>query len=204
MGTQHHRGFCIPGGSMLNLKAMNEAEITALYESSMRRDFPESELKSLSAILNMLRRDSYDVLGAYDGNQLIAYALVYRPREGRIALIDYLAVEPDSRNRGVGSMLLRQLRRYYCEAADVLMIECERPKAAPDEAEARKRIRFYSQSGAKLTNARILLFGVEYSIMALPCTDSLVECDWAEQMLTLYRQMLPKELYEQNVRLIRS
>lgn len=189
---------------MLNLRAMNEAEIAELYESSMRRDFPPSELKSLSAILNMLRRDSYDVLGAYEENLLLAYALMYRPKAGRIALIDYLAVEPDSRNRGVGSMLLRQLREYYRESTDVLMIECERPKAAPDEAEARKRIRFYSQSGAKLTSARILLFGVEYSIMALPCTESLVEYEWAEMMLELYRQMLPKDLYDQNVHLIRS
>lgn len=189
---------------MLKLRAMNEAEIAELYESSMRRDFPPSELKSLSAILNMLRRGTYDVLGAYKGGRLFAYALIYRPQEGRISLIDYLAVEPDSRNRGVGSLLLRQLREYYREAADVLMIECERPKAAPDEAEARKRIHFYSQAGAKLTSTRIFLFGVEYSIMALPCADALVECDWAEQMLELYRQMLPKELYEQNVRLIRG
>ena len=189
---------------MLNLKVLNEAEIAALYEASMRRDFPPSELKSLSAILNMLRRNSYDVLGAYDGESLLAYALMYRPQEGRIVLLDYLAVEPEWRNRGIGSMLLHQLQEYYRETADVLMVECERPKAAPDEAEARKRIRFYTKAGAKLTSARIFLFGVEYSIMALPCADSLVERDWAEQMLMLYRQMLPEELYEQNVRLIRS
>lgn len=189
---------------MLNLKALNEAEIAALYESSMRRDFPPSELKSLSAILNMLRRDAYDVLGAYDGTCLLAYALIYRPKEGRIVLLDYLAVEPEWRNKGIGSMLLHQLKTYYRKTADVLMIECERPKAAPDEAEARKRIRFYVQSGARLTNVRIFLFDVEYSIMVMPCADEFNECDWAEAMLGLYRQMLPPELYEQNVRLIRG
>lgn len=189
---------------MLKLKVMNETQIAALYEASLRRDFPPSELKSLSAILNMFHSGVYDVIGAYEGELLQAYALMYRPKEGRIVLLDYLAVEPDFRNKGIGSLLLRQLRDYYQQTADVLMIECERPKAAPDELEARKRIRFYTRSGAILTSVRICLFGVEYSIMALPCTDVLHERDWAEQMLRLYRQMLPRALYEQNVRLIRN
>ncbi len=189
---------------MLNLKVLNEAEIAALYENSMRRDFPPSELKSLSAILSMLRRDSYDVLGAYDETCMLAYALMYRPKEGRLVLLDYLAVEPESRNKGIGSAFLRRLKEYYRKTADVLLIECERPKTAPDEMEARKRIRFYTQSGARLTSVRILLFGVEYSILALPCADVLDERDWAEQMLMLYRQMLPEDLYKQNVRLIRG
>ena len=190
---------------MLNLKAMNEAEIAELYESSLRRDFPPSELKSLSAILNMLRRDSYDVLGAYEENRLVAYALMYRPKAGRIALIDYLAVEPDMRGRGVGRRFLSLLREHYSERADALMIECERPATAPDEQEARKRIRFYQQSGAVLTSVRIWLFAVEYSILVLPCMNaSLDRQDWAEQMLSMYRQMLPPALYERNVRLIRG
>lgn len=189
---------------MLNLKVMGEAEITALYETSLKRDFPPSELKSLAAILNMLRKDSYDVLGAYESHELVAYALMYRPKEGRIVLLDYLAVVPERRNGGIGSLFLRQLRDYYKKTADVLMIECERPKSAPDEMEARKRIRFYTQAGAVLTSVRIYLFGVEYSIMALPCSEVLHERDWAEQMLGLYREMLPRAMYEQNVRLIRN
>lgn len=189
---------------MLILKPMDEAQIIALYESALRRDFPPSELKSLSSILNMLRKGTYDVLGAFQGDRLIAYALLYRPKEGRSVLLDYLAVEPDVRNQGIGSMLLFQLREYYCEMADVLMIECERPKAAPDEDEARKRIRFYTKAGAKLTNVRIWLFDVEYSILVLPCGATVPERDWAKQMLAMYHQMLPKALYEQNVRLIRS
>lgn len=189
---------------MLILKILDEAQIVALYESSLKRDFPPSELKSLSAILSMMRKGRYDVLGALDGETLVAYALMYCPGDRRVVLLDYLAVEPQMRNQGVGSALLLQLRDYYRASADVLMIECERPKSAPDEAEARKRIHFYTRAGAILTNVRIWLFDVEYSILALPCSEAAPQADWAELMLSMYQQMLPKALYEQNVRLIRG
>lgn len=190
---------------MLILKAMDDAQIGVLYERSMRRDFPPSELKSLASILNMKRKGVYDVLGAYEEDgELAAYALLYCPKGEHVALLDYLAVEPQRRGTGVGSALLLQLRRHYAAAADVLLIECERPKAAPDETEARKRIRFYTQAGAQLTSVRIWLFDVEYSILVLPCSAHVPEKDWAQQMLGLYRQMLPETLFEQNVRLIRG
>ena len=190
---------------MLTLKTLNDAQISALYASSMRRDFPPSELKSLAAILQMKRRGVYDVLGAYqEDGVLAAYALLYCPVGERVVLLDYLAVEPDRRHAGLGSLLLSQLRTHYTASSDVLLIECERPKAAPDEMQARDRIRFYTQAGARLTNVRIWLFDVEYSILVLPCSERIPALDWAETMLALYRQMLPKAMFEQNVRLIHS
>lgn len=190
---------------MLILKTMDDEQVAVLHKTCMQRDFPPSELKSLSAILKMKCRGLYDVLGAYQADgTLAAYALLYRPEGERVALLDYLAVEPAFRHAGVGSMLLAQLRAHYADSSDVLLIECERPKAAPDETLARERIRFYTQAGAQLTSVRICLFDVEYSILVLPCGDQIPACDWAEKMLSLYRQMLPKALFEQNVRLIRA
>jgi len=189
---------------MLALRLMNEAEIQLLYANSLSRDFPPCELKSLSAILDMNRSGCYDVLGAYQNDQLVGYALLYCPRNDRFFLLDYLAVEPQWRKQGIGAELLRQLRSHYAACADGLLIECERPKAAPDEREARERIRFYMQAGAVLTSVRIWLFDVEYSILVLACRKTLVNCDWADKMLELYQQMLPPELYERNVRLIRA
>lgn len=189
---------------MLVLKPLDDRQIRLLYAMQMRRDFPPSELKSLSSILNMRRQGTYDAIGAYLDGHPAAYALLYHPINGSIALLDYLAVEPQLRGRGIGSELLGLLREHYAKDHDALMIECERPKAAPDEAEARKRIRFYTQAGAQLTSVRIWLFEVEYSILVLPCTQDAPARDWAQQMLSLYRQMLPPQIFERNVRLIRG
>lgn len=189
---------------MLTLSILNEAQVGALYDEKMKRDFPPSELKTLNAIIHMMRRGEYDVLGASRGSEMVAYALMYRPKDGDIALLDYLAVEPQFRNQGIGTELLRKLRDYYAPESEALLIECERPKAAPDEAEARKRIRFYQRAGAQMTTVRVWLFDVEYSIMLLPCREQAPQRDWACQILEMYRQMLPENLFSENVRLIRS
>ena len=191
---------------MLTLHLLTDTQTRLLYGHQMRRDFPESELKPLDSILRMKRAGVYDVLGAHDGGTMVAYALVYRPEQGRVLLLDYLAVEPSCRGRGTGAALLDAPRAYYADAAEVLLIECERPKAAPDEKQARGRIRFYERCGARLTSARVWLFEVEYSIMALPCGEASFRegTDWAQAILSLYRQMLEPEAYARNVRLIRA
>lgn len=187
---------------MLVLKSLDSTQISMLYEEKMRRDFPPSELKTLSSILRMREKGVYDVLGAYCGDRAAAYALMYRDDARRVVLLDYLAVDEPLRGHGIGSELLALLKKHYAPTSDVLLIECERPKTAPDEAEARKRIRFYTHAGAVLTPVRIWLFDVEYSILVMPCAQELPQRDWAQQMLALYRQMLPQELYESKVRLI--
>ena len=189
---------------MLRLKSLDDMQIGMLYEERMRRDFPPSELKRLSSILSMREKGIYDVLGAFMDDVMVAYALMYRDLSARVVLLDYLAVDQPYRRQGIGSELLAQLRVHYASTSDVLLIECERPKAAPDEDEARKRIRFYTKAGAELTKVRIWLFNVEYSILVLPCEGNVPVRDWAQQMLSLYKQMLPASLYEENVRLIQG
>ena len=189
---------------MLELRLMDETQIRLLYDQSLSRDFPPSELKSLSAILHMYRRREYDVLGAYEHDAFVGYALVYCPKDQRLALLDYFAIEPSYRRQGLGKTILKLLRAHYERETDALLIECERPKSAPDESEARKRIQFYTQAGAILTRVRIWLFGVEYSILVLPCAQRIPDCDWAGQMMLMYKQMLPDELFKANVRLIQS
>ena len=175
---------------MLELRKLHETQMRMLYAGQMRRDFPPSE---------------YEPLGVYDGEMLAAYTLIYRPEAGRMLLLDYLAVEPTRRGCGTGGEVLNLLRAHYSGCASALMIECERPRSAPDRETASRRIRFYERAGAKLTSVRIALFDVEYSILVLPCDDAWDEAgDWAEQILSLYRQMLPPHLFERHVRLLRA
>ena len=74
------------------------------------------------------------------------------------------------------------------------------------QAQARRRIRFYEHAGAQMTNVRVWLFEVEYSILVLPCGGDgmLAQQDWAGEILGLYRQMLTPQAYARNVRLIRG
>lgn len=188
----------------LEFRELKESQIRLLHALQMTRDFPQNELKGVGMILSAVRRGCYDVLGAYDQGRMVGYACVFRPQEGNVFLLDYLATEAALRGRGYGTAILHALEAHYAADADALMIECERPKAAPDEREARKRIRFYTQAGARLTPVRVWLFEVEYSILVLPCGEELAEQDWAARLMGMYRQMLPPDRFEGNVRLIRS
>ena len=89
---------------MLRLCIMDETQIIQLYEQALSRDFPRNELKSLSAILNMYRRGLYDVIGAYEDETFVGYALLYCPCNSRLMLLDYFAVEPEHRRRGIGAV----------------------------------------------------------------------------------------------------
>ena len=60
-------------------------------------------------------------------------------------------------------------------------------------------------AGAQMTNVRVWLFEVEYSILVLPCREGEIDGqDWAGEILGLYRQMLTPQGYARNVRLIRG
>ena len=189
---------------MLTFSILDEVQTGILYNEQMTRDFPPCELKSLNAIVNMMRRGEYDVLSASKDGVPVAYALLYRPKGETVVLLDYLAVAPQYRAKGIGTELVRKLREYYAAEAEALLIECERPKAAPDEAEARRRIRFYQRAGAEMTTVRVWLFDVEYSIMVLACHEHMPQYDWAKMILQLYKQMMPPALFAQNVRLIQA
>lgn len=187
----------------MTIAELDENQLKQVYVQ-MEKDFPPSELKSLQTIEELRARGVYDAWAAYgDDGTYVGYALVYHPNEGREILLDYLAIEPGLHGHGYGQLMLQALLQHYQNEVDSMMIECERPKTAPDEELARRRIRFYEKAGAQLTSVRIWLFDVEYSILVLPC-NPIEPQDWAEKMLALYRGMLPPMLYERNVRLIRG
>ena len=98
---------------MLTLRTLDNAQIRMLYEQRMRRDFPPSELKHLSAILSMCEKGVYDVLGAYREEHLAAYALMYRDEAARVVLLDYLAVDEPLRGQGIGTAAFA-LAADYC------------------------------------------------------------------------------------------
>lgn len=187
---------------MIALRALSRAQTGEVYARCMRRDFPADELKPLETILSLQSAGVYEALGGFDGETLAAYALVYRRAGERMALLDYLAVEPGRRGRGDGGAMLSLLRSRYADGCDALFIECELPQAAPDPKEAEARIRFYRNEGARLTDLCVTLFGVEFCILCLPCAGmGAPRGDLAEELLSVYRGMLSPEMFAQNVRL---
>ena len=97
----------------LTWRLLTAEELTRVYLNEMRRDFPPTELKPLSMVLNSEAVGDSHTWGVYDGETLVAYLLMVRPRGATVSQLDYFAVLPACRASGLGAKLLAALRNGW-------------------------------------------------------------------------------------------
>ena len=68
-------------------KKLTADELTRVYLDEMRRDFPPSELKPLSMILNSEAVGMAHTWGVFEGETLVSYLLMVRPMNPRSGAI---------------------------------------------------------------------------------------------------------------------
>ena len=82
-------------------------ELRVFYDW-MKKQFHPGELKRLEHISRMCTQGRYCAYGLWDGETLLAYALL--ANAGRVFLLDYYAVLPQYQDSGWGSRFLGMLR----------------------------------------------------------------------------------------------
>ncbi len=145
----------------LTWRLLTAEELTRVYLNEMRRDFPPTELKPLSMVLNSEAVGDSHTWGVYDGETLVAYLLMVRPRGATVSQLDYFAVLPACRAAGLGAKLLAALPGKEA-GADAILIEAELPEKADDPAMAVRRLGFYARCGAVDTGWTEKLFGASW------------------------------------------
>ena len=75
-------------------KKLTADELTRVYLDEMRRDFPPSELKPLSMILNSEAVGMAHTWGVFEGEMLVSYLLMVRPMGCEVSQLDYFSVLP--------------------------------------------------------------------------------------------------------------
>lgn len=182
------------------LKKMDSREITRIYESRMRYDFPVQELKPLENIIEMMERGVYESLSVNDGREQVGYALVLLVKDSPYGLLDYLGIFSDVRNKGYGGCVLSALAGHYRDRT--LLIESEYPKDAPDERMAERRLCFYRRNGAVDTGVESMVYGAHYMNFILqggrsadreeaPEQTPLSDAAVMEILERLYQEMIP-------------
>ena len=147
----------------MKLKVLNREELTALYNTEIAGDFPKTELKPLRAMLRLMDKGCYAPLLALEGEEPLGYALMWLPRDGGGALLEYLGVLRGKRNGGLGAQILSTLGERYGQ----LFGEVEIPDSE-DAAEndlRRRRIGFYLRNGFRELNYECALFGVHFKCL---------------------------------------
>lgn len=147
----------------MELKTLNERELSALYREEMVYDFPKSELKPLGAMLRLLEMGQYDPLLVTENGERVGYAMMWLPKSRQGALLEYLGVLRGKRSAGLGARILPLLAQRYGQ----LFGEAEAP-TSQDEAEnhlRRRRIGFYERNGFRVLDYECALFGVHFKCL---------------------------------------
>ncbi len=157
----------------MKIETIGAGELKSLYDARLREDFPPSELRPYSNMKYLLDLGAYRCFVYREQKELLGYAL-FAVWEGA-ALLDYLAVTPSQRGKGVGTRFLRELKPIASDfGAAYGLIEAENPDRArtPEQLEERRRrLRFYAGCGCRPSGVFSLLFGVEYQILVWPFSE---------------------------------
>ena len=186
----------------MELRALTKDQISAIYNDRMKIDFPPAELKPLSVILEACDKGIYEGLGLYDGEEIEGYS--YLVKQSTNYLVDYLAIYPEKRNSGIGSVLVRLLSEYMGDTGSIIG-EVEDPEYAQSEEDRKLRIRrleFYLRNGCFDTGVRVKCFGVEFIILKMGRPEADREKCW-ELYSSFYRAVLPKDMYAENIELLK-
>ena len=183
----------------LTWRLLTAEELTKVYLDEMRRDFPQSELKPLSMILNSEAAGTAHTWGIYDGDALAAYLLMVRPVGCTMSQLDYFAVLPQYRASGLGAALLAELPGHE-NGCQVILIEAECPEKAEDEAMAVRRLGFYARCGAVDVGWTEHLFDAWFRVLVLPCGQTTPDAETTVQGLAdCYRRTMGDPQWKKHV-----
>ena len=139
-----------------------------VYREHLTPDFPPAERKPLSAMEKLLSTGRYEPWGLYRGEELMAYALLWRDPEGGFVLLDYLGVCRDKpRGQGIGTVMVAHLMGQYRHVSGILVeAEAEGDDASPEENGLRaRRLAFYRRLGFRELGYVARIFGVRYAML---------------------------------------
>lgn len=179
------------------LITLDRAGLKALYHSQITPTFPPAERRPLRAMLRLLDQGVYRPLALVRGEDVLAYALLWRDRENGYALLDYLGVCPSCRGQGVGSALLRAVLET-CRVCLLAEVEAPGPSLPPEENALRtRRLDFYRRAGFSVLPYEADIFRVRY--VMLTSGDPQDAAGAMEAHIRLYRTQFAPPVYRRMV-----
>ena len=153
----------------------------ALYEEA----FPPAERKEMSFMTDGPLSSLYDVLVIRTDDAAVA-GMVILVRHGGLILLDYFAVSPALRGRGIGRAALPLIRAFCAEhyPGGHLFLEIEVPSDdCPNPVQRKRRKAFYLSSGLVGTGVRLHIYGSDMELLAYPCDAPFITADGYKALL---------------------
>lgn len=138
------------------------ADYAALYEEA----FPPEERKPLDYMLIGAHAPAYEVL-VISAEDVRVAGLAITVRHGDLVMLDYFAVSPALRGRGIGRAALPMIRERYSNAR--FFLEIERPvEGCGNYTQRVRRQAFYASAGMVSTSVSAYVYGTEMELLAFP------------------------------------
>lgn len=183
----------------LDINKLNIRQTVAIYNRSLKKEFPINERRPLFMIIRGMIAGTYECLGAFYKGRIIGYAFFLK--HGNDYLWDYLAVLEKYRCKGVGTQIIRSVKEYY-DDVDSVIGEVENPACAgpnEDKYMMTRRYNFYLRNGCVDTEVKAVTFGVHFIIIQISGKKLDAE-KVAKLYLMHYKESLPRRLYENNIK----
>ena len=116
-------------------------------------------------------------------------------------LVDYLAVYPKYRNKGLGSEIIDLLHEYM-SGAGFIILEVEDPAYTKDhdlkEIQTR-RIGFYERNGCSDTGLRVRCFGIPFRILVLENGNTISNEKLWDVYQSFYSAVFSRDIVEKSI-----
>lgn len=142
--------------------------IKKLYKTA----FPSYERKPIFIIKHTHKKGNTDVWIIEENGEFLGFMITLNSE--KLILLDYFAVIPEMRGKGVGAKALKTLQEKYSYKKLFLETESVYTTAANIE-ERKKRKRFYLNNGMSETGIIVNLFGTEMEVLSHNCELSFNE-----------------------------
>ena len=182
------------------IRLLSIEEASSVYKHHLKRDFPMDEVKPWKSIRRMWEKDCYFTVGLFEdpgaeGNaSLRGYAFFVERPDCDACLLDYYAILPDFRDRGLGGRFLLRLSELCRDRGKYILLETEDLDRARTEKQHQERMRrdsFYAGNGCVKTDVKNHIVTVDYAVWHLGGPDDFDQC--CADMQALYRLMIPGE-----------
>ncbi len=140
--------------------------------------FPKCERKPFFLIRHIHRKGAADVWVIREEERFAGFAITLN--SGDLVLLDYYAILPEFRSKGIGTQALRQLCTHYRDRRFFLEIESVY-EDAPNHEERVRRKRFYLAAGLSELRIAVNVFGTNMELLGAGCTLTY------EEYLSVYR-----------------
>ena len=126
---------------MIRKASLEESKL--IYTENMEKDFPDDEIPDYNRFVKLTEDNVHDVYLYSSNNQDVAYFITVENNNN--ILITHLAVMKEFRSKGLGKILLEEIKKFFKDK-NILIVEVEAESRANNEEELdiiNRRKRYY-------------------------------------------------------------